>query len=58
MKQDIKKLRKLYNKLSKHSNYQILSKRLASVLSNKTIKTRSRFETERLDYILKKIECK
>ena len=43
-----------YSKNSKHSQYQILSNNLRKVVGGRGINTKTRFERERLDYILKK----
>lgn len=48
----------LYANNSKHSNYQILSKRLSDIIGNKNIDVRTRYESERLNYILKNISIK
>jgi SAM-dependent methyltransferase len=42
----------LYALNSKHSNYQILSRRLSSLISQGEIRVKTRFEAERLVYIL------
>ena len=52
----IAQLKELYACNSKHSNYQILSDRLASIIGDEKIVVKSRYEHERLDYILKHIE--
>ncbi len=49
----INELKTLYSQSSKHSNYQILSKRLSLIIGNNKIKIKSRYEVERLKYILK-----
>jgi len=54
---NITKLKTLYEKGSKHSNYQILSKRL-SLLIGDGIKVKSRYENERLNFILENIDVK
>jgi len=54
---NIRKLKSLYAKVSKHSNYQILSKRL-SLLMGGGIKVKSRYENERLKFILENIDVK
>lgn len=54
MSVDRSKLKELYSLHSKHSNYQILSKKLADIIGN-DIEVKTRYETERLEYILKKI---
>lgn len=40
---------------SKHSNYQILSSNLQSIINEHTLEINSRYEAERLDYILRNI---
>jgi 2-polyprenyl-3-methyl-5-hydroxy-6-metoxy-1,4-benzoquinol methylase len=45
----------LYSQNSKHSNYQILSKRLESLINFSELTIHTRFESERLEYLLKKI---
>lgn len=45
----------LYNQASKHSSYQILAEPLREHVPPELIKTKSRFEQERLDYILNKV---
>lgn len=52
---NIDKLKSLYAKNSKHSNYQVLSTRLVSIIGN-DIKIKSRYENERLAFILKNLE--
>jgi len=54
----IAKLRKLYFVDSKHSNYQVLSARLASKMGARHMKINSRYERERLEYIFKNISIK
>jgi SAM-dependent methyltransferase len=54
----VSRLRELYAKKSKHSNYQILPKRLSEIISNDDIDVKSRFELERLEYILRNIDVK
>lgn len=49
-------LENLYMRQSKHSNYQILSNKLASKLSSKNITTVARWEHERLFYMKKHID--
>lgn len=46
----------LYNKTSKHSGYQMLPNRLSFLLKDSNIKIKSRYEKERLAYIISKIE--
>jgi len=53
---DTDQLIELYAKNSKHSNYQILSKRLAAIIDKERLDVHTRYEQERLDYILKKID--
>jgi len=48
----------LYNETGKHSQYQIPAKVLSNLLPVATLNIRSRFEQERLDYILRHIECR
>jgi len=45
----------LYKKTSKHSNYQILPARLNQIINGSSLQIKSRFEKERLAYILSKI---
>ncbi len=45
-----------YSKQSKHSNYQVLPSSLKPILNSKEVDTRTRFEAERLEYILSKID--
>ncbi len=49
-------LLELYSNKSKHSNYQILPRRLNSILNQDEIFTSTRSEKERLDYFIKKID--
>lgn len=44
-----------YEAKSKHSNYQILPHRLREILGSSSLNTKSRYEQERLDYILSKV---
>lgn len=55
---EIEQLKNLYGNVSKHSNYQILSKRLSLLIGNSEIVVKTRFEEERLRYILKNIDIK
>ncbi len=48
-------LRKLYSEISKHSNYQILPKKLNEIIGNDKIKVQTRHEKERLAYIFNNI---
>jgi len=45
----------LYHRASKHSNYQVLSAAVASLLGSHTIAVRSRSENERLAYMLSRL---
>lgn len=45
----------LYNQVSKHSNYQVLAEPLRKIIPANTLETRSRFEQERLEYVLDKL---
>lgn len=45
----------LYNQISKHSHYQILAKPLQDILPLKDVKIFSRFEQERLQFILETV---
>jgi len=51
----VAKLKELYANNSKHSNYQILSDRLSSIIGDDQIEVVSRYERERLDYVIKNI---
>lgn len=51
-------LKGLYQCVSKHSNYQILPKRIKELLNQESIDTISRYEDERLQYILKHVDLK
>lgn len=53
----INELKTLYAKGSKHSNYQVLSKRLSSLIGN-DIEVKSRNEIERLNFILENLDVK
>jgi len=53
----INRLRILYKQSSKHSNYQVLSKKLSSLIGD-DINIKSRHEWERLDFILKNVYVK
>ena len=46
----------LYNNVSKHSNYQVLSSLITDNMSIENIETNSRYEKERFDYIKKHIQ--
>jgi len=51
----LNKLRSLYSEVSKHSNYQILPNSLLSIMESNDMEIDSRYESERLKYILKSI---
>ena len=51
-------LKKLYKQGSKHSNYQILSNRLSQIVGQDEIDVKTRYESERLKFILENIEIK
>ena len=52
------RLIELYNRTSKHSNYQVLSKRLRQLVPTDAFHTRSRYEQERLDFITNHVDLK
>ena len=52
---NLEELKVLYAKNSKHSNYQILSKRLSALIASDQIEVKSRYELERLNYVLDKV---
>lgn len=56
MDENINKLIQLYSKESKHSGYQILSERLSRVLPQEYISIKSKYEKERLHYILGEVD--
>ncbi len=53
-----KRLQELYEVKSKHSNYQILSPKISSLLGENEINIKSRFEKERYDFIRNSVELK
>jgi hypothetical protein len=55
MNQQIENLKLLYAQSSKHSNYQILPQILKPFINEDDIEVKSRYEKERLDYMLKQI---
>jgi len=55
---NIEKLKNLYLGKSKHSNYQILTQRLANLIEPSNLNVKTRYERERLKYILKNINIK
>ncbi len=50
------KLIQLYSNKSKHSNYQILPSKIQNIFAQDEIKTKTRLEAERLQYILTKVD--
>lgn len=54
----LEELKELYNKTSKHSNYQILPRSLSILPPKNEIQVQTRFEKERLDYILSRVDVK
>jgi SAM-dependent methyltransferase len=58
MDSEIIKLKELYSLKSKHSNYQILSRKLSKLIQSNELSTNSRYEQERLQYISENIELK
>jgi hypothetical protein len=52
------KLISYYSIKSKHSNYQILPNRLKKMLGEDDVQTRTRFEVQRISYILEKVPIK
>lgn len=47
----------LYTRTSKHSHYQVLASPLREFMSNHVLDIRSRYEQERLDYIVRYLKC-
>lgn len=47
----IEQLKELYEKNTKHSNYQILSKKLTEIISNDQIVVKTRHELERFNFV-------
>lgn len=58
MSNNISKLRDMYFKESKHSNYQVLSKKLKEKIGDIDNNIKKTYEYERLEYILDNIEIK
>ncbi|MDR2409408.1 MAG: class I SAM-dependent methyltransferase, partial [Bacteroidales bacterium] len=58
MMDEKEKLISLYAQDSKHSNYQILSRKLSRIIDNKEIKVKTRYELERLSYIIENISVR
>ena len=57
MKADkLAELKALYSKQSKHSNYQILPRQLSKIMQADEIDIRTRFEKQRLKFIIKNID--
>ena len=56
MTHSTQKLIKLYNKTSKHSNYQLLYPGLAEIVHQENLSIKSRFEPERLVYLVKNVD--
>ncbi|MBK2093360.1 DUF1698 domain-containing protein [Francisella philomiragia] len=54
----LKELRIIYESQSKHSQYQLLSTNLSKILNISDISINSRYERERLDYILQNVDLK
>jgi SAM-dependent methyltransferase len=52
----IDKLKDMYNKVSKHSGYQVIASPLLELVSDKDIKVTSRSERERFEYIQKIVD--
>lgn len=58
MQDKVEKLMLLYAKSSKHSNYQVIPESLQKLMPTKNLIIHSRYEKERLAYILSKINIK
>lgn len=56
MTQSEQKLVELYNKASKHSNYQLLHPRLAGLFPHGEVQAKSRHEAERLAYFSRNVD--
>ncbi len=52
----LNELKRLYKNQSKHSSYQILSNRLSALLNWKELNIKTRYESERLSFIIKNID--
>lgn len=50
------KLIQAYSKASKHSNYQVLPKNIKNIIGDNDVQTHTRFEPERLRYLLKVLD--
>lgn len=51
-------IKQLYQMKSKHSNYQSIPKVLKNIIGDEGLDVESRYETSRLEYILKKVDLK
>lgn len=58
MDDNVLKLKNMYCEKSKHSNYQILSKKLRGKIGAIDTDVKNNYEYERLEYILRKIDIK
>lgn len=58
MNSNISELINLYNATSKHSNYQVMPSFISEIIPTKELKIHSRYEKERLQYILKNVDVK
>jgi hypothetical protein len=58
MDDNILQLKNMYRKKSKHSNYQILPKRLRRKIGTIDVNVKNNYEYERLEYILNKVDVK
>lgn len=54
---NIEELKQLYINQSKHSNYQKLPELIRNLIGEKGLSINSRYEAERLSYILSKVDC-
>lgn len=52
------KLIKAYSKTSKHSNYQMLPKSIKNIIADDDVHTRTRYEEERLRYLLGVVDAR
>lgn len=53
---EAEKLKKLYSLRSKHSNYQMLPKRLSGIIEANQLEIKSRYERERFNFILEHVD--
>jgi SAM-dependent methyltransferase len=58
MKNNILKLKAMYFHKSKHSNYQVLTKKLREKIGNIDYNVKNTYEYERLEYILENLDVK